>query len=180
LPHSERASGSPSSTWRLGPPLAADGWQRERVIAHQVSELAHVAALDPRATIRLVTSGDDLGHLPPGLRHEITYAREVAPLAAVFIDNLPVSFCYPCWRTESLWDVSIDTLADYRGRGFALHAAQFMISRLAREGLAPVWAAPESNAPSLRLARRLGFDPVDANVMFSRGAWTFLSGGYRA
>jgi GNAT superfamily N-acetyltransferase len=139
-----------------------------------------VAALDPRATIRLVTSGDDLGHLPPGLRHEITYAREVAPLAAVFIDNLPVSFCYPCWRTESLWDVSIDTLADYRGRGFALHAAQFMISRLAREGLAPVWAAPESNAPSLRLARRLGFDPVDENVVFSRGAWTFLSGGYRA
>jgi GNAT superfamily N-acetyltransferase len=163
----------------LAPPLDADGWQRERVIAHQVGEPAHVAPLDSRATIRLVTRDDSLGHLPAGLRHEITHAREMAPLGGVFIDDRPVSFCYPCWTTESLWDVSIDTLADYRGRGFALHAAQFMISRLAREGRAPVWAAAESNAPSLRLARRLGFHPVDENVVFSRGAWTFLSGGYR-
>jgi GNAT superfamily N-acetyltransferase len=153
-------------------------WQRDRVVLHQIRAAAEAPALEPQAAIRLLTITDDLGHLPPGLRHEMIHAREIAPVGALFIDNLAVSFCYPCWRTESLWDISIDTLAGYRGRGFAWHVTRFMMSRLDREGLAPVWAALESNHTSLRLARRLGFCPVDENVVFSRGAWAFLSGGY--
>ena len=157
----------------------AKEWQRERIIVHQLGAAAQAPPLDPRATIRLLTTADALGHLPPGLRHELIHAREMAPVGAVFADNLPVSFCYPCWRTESLWDVSIDTLAGHRGRGFAWHVAQFMMVQLERDGLAPVWAALESNDISLRLARRLGFTPVDESVVFSRGAWAFLSGGYK-
>jgi GNAT superfamily N-acetyltransferase len=154
-------------------------WQRERIIMHQPGAAVQVAPpLDRRAAIRMLTIADDLGHLPPGLRHEMIHAREMAPVGALFFENLPVSFCYPVWNTESLWDVSIDTLAGHRGCGFAQHVAQFMISELNREGLSPVWAALESNDMSLRLARRLGFSPVDETVVFSRGAWAFLSGGY--
>jgi GNAT superfamily N-acetyltransferase len=154
------------------------GWRGERVIVHQLGVAADAPPPAPLGTIRLLTMADDLAHLPPGLRHEMTHAREIAPVGALFAGNLPVSFCYPCWRTESLWDVSIDTLAEYRGRGFALHVVRFMISQLGCEGLAPVWATLESNAASLRLAQRLGFRPVDENVVFSRGAWAFLSGGF--
>src|SRR5262249_43512698 len=74
--------------------------------------------LEPAASIRLLTAGDALDHLPSGLRHEITHARFDFPTGAAFVGGLPVSFCYGCFTSESLWDVSIDTLEEYRRRGF--------------------------------------------------------------
>ena len=115
---------------------------------------------------------------PRELRHEITHAREMAPIAAALVDGRPVSFCYPIWTTESMWDVSIDTLPDHRRRGLAAHATRFMTEHRRRDGLEPIWAALESNVASLRLAARLGFTPVDENIAFSRGPWAFLSGGF--
>jgi len=37
-----------------------------------------------------------------------------------------------------------------------------------RRGLAPVWGALESNIPSMRLADKLGFTPVDELVVFEQ------------
>ena len=47
-----------------------------------------------------------------------------------------------------------------------------------REGREPVWGALASNTPSLRLAAKLGFVPVDEIVVFSKGAWAYLTGGF--
>ena len=157
-----------------------DRWTRERVIVHRQTSSPAVERDfgDATVEIRLLTRGDDLDHLPAGLRHEITHAREMAPIAAALVDGRPVSFCYPIWTTESMWDVSIDTLPDHRRRGLAAHATRFMIEHMRRDGLEPIWAALETNVPSLRLAARLGFTPVDENIAFSRGPWAFLSGGF--
>ena len=173
-------------------------WTSERAILHRLRAVAGkdprrveaVEAQDPRRVqtdpphtgqptdVRLLTRDDSIAHLPAGLRHEITHAREFAPIAAVFVDGIPVSFCYPAWRTERLWDISIDTLEAHRGRALGARAVRFMIDLMAPDGREPVWGALESNAASRRLGARLGFVPVGDLVVFSRAGWVFLSGGF--
>jgi GNAT superfamily N-acetyltransferase len=171
--------------------LRPDGhstWTGERAILHRLRAAAGQGIprvlKDPPSSgeqppdVRLLTRHDSIAHLPPGLRHEITHAREFAPIAAVIVDGVPASFCYPAWITERLWDVSIDTLEAYRGRSFGARAVRFMIDLMAAEGREPVWGALESNTASLRLGAKLGFVPAGDLVVFSRGGWVFLSGGF--
>jgi GNAT superfamily N-acetyltransferase len=153
------------------------GWMRERAILHLREESSPSSLPDPDG-VRLLTRTDALDHLPIGLRHELTHARDFAPVAAVFVDNQPVSFCYPVWTTKRFWDVSIDTLEAHRGRALGARAVSFMIGVMRREGREPVWGALESNQPSLRLGAKLGFKPIGEIVVFSRGGWVFLSGGF--
>jgi hypothetical protein len=153
-------------------------WVRERAVIHRLGAAVRRAGVGAEVGVRLLRAGDSLSHLPAGLRHEMTCARQFAPVAAVFVDDVPASFCYPVWTTESLWDVSIDTLEEYRGRSLAGAAVRFMVDFMARDGRAPVWGALESNAASIRLAMKLGFTPVDEVAVFSRGPWAFLTGGF--
>lgn len=152
-------------------------WTSERAILHLREESPSSSLPDP-AGVRLLTRTDSLDHLPPGLRHEMAHAHDFAPVAAVFVDSRPVSFCYPVWTTERLWDVSIDTLEAHRGRALGARAVSFMIRAMRQEGREPVWGALESNEPSLRLGAKLGFKPIGDIVVFSRGGWVFLSGGF--
>jgi GNAT superfamily N-acetyltransferase len=152
-------------------------WASERAVLHLRDE-ALPLPLQRSTDIRLLTRADALAHLPEGLRHEITHAQDFAPVAAVFVDARPVSFCYPVWTSERFWDVSIDTLDEHRGRSLGASAVSFMIDRMRRQGREPVWGALESNQPSLRLGAKLGFKPVGEIVVFSRGGWVFLSGGF--
>jgi GNAT superfamily N-acetyltransferase len=88
-------------------------------------------------------------------------------VAAAFVDDLPVSFCDASYETETLWDLSIDTLEGYRGRGLAARACcEFLIGHMARRGKRPVWGALEENTPSIRMAANLGFVPVDTLAIF--------------
>jgi GNAT superfamily N-acetyltransferase len=157
----------------LGPP-----WCPERYILHRLSETGSRPSAGSQGSIRLLTNDDALDHLPPGLRFEMTHARALGPIAVVVVDGRPVSFCYPVWQTESLWDVSIDTLESHRGRRLAGQAVCFMIDHMRRRGREPIWGALESNTASLALAARLGFTPVDEMVVFARGAWAYLTAGF--
>ena len=151
-------------------------WTHERAILHRRDAAGSCAA--PAADVRLLSRSDSLEHLPAGLRHEMTHAQAFAPVAAVFIGTLPVSFCYPVWTTERLWDVSIDTLEAFRGRSLGAAAVLFMTEVMHRSGREPVWGALASNQASLRLGAKLGFTPVGEITVFSRGGWVFLSGGF--
>ena len=155
---------------------AGNNWTRERAILHLRDAAVSVAA--PAADLRLLSRSDSLEHLPAGLRHEITHAQGFAPVAAVFDGEQPVSFCYPVWTTERLWDVSIDTLESHRGRSLGAAAVVFMTDLMHRSGRDPVWGALESNQASLRLGAKLGFKPIGEIVVFSKGGWVFLSGGF--
>lgn len=152
-------------------------WTCERAILHLREQSASSALTDP-AGVRLLTRTDSLDHLPAGLRHEMIHARDFAPVAAVFVDSRPVSFCYPVWTTRRFWDVSIDTLEAHRGQALGARAVAFMIEAMRREGREPVWGALESNSRSLRLGAKLGFKQIGDIVVFSRGGWVFLSGGF--
>ena len=154
-------------------------WRLERMLFHALAAAPELRPLEAGVSVRLLADSDALDHLPSGLRHEISHARRLTPTAAAFVDGMAASFCYACFTTESLWDVSIDTIEAYRGRGLAAHAVRFMIDHMRERRLEPIWGALESNATSLRLARRLGFVPiVDVNIVFSRGPWAYLTGGY--
>jgi len=164
----------------IGSALDEPGWRRERMLFHSLTSVRPLPPLDAGVSIRLLTRDDPLDHLPPGLRHEMSHARVLTATAAAVVDGVAASFCYACFTTESLWDVSIDTLEEYRGRGLAAHTVRFMIDRMREQRLEPTWGALESNGASLGLAARLGFAPVvDTNIVFSRGPWAYLTGGFR-
>ncbi len=107
-----------------------------------------------------------MDHTPAELKEELVEAAKYSPVAATCVERLPVSFCYAGSQTESLWDISIDTLAGHRNRGYAALCVAFLIEHFRRQGLAPVWGALESNVPSMKLAAKLGFTPVDQLVVF--------------
>jgi GNAT acetyltransferase-like protein len=109
-----------------------------------------------------------LGHLPSPLREEISSALSGGHVAAAMSDGVPVSFCYPVWETETLWDVSVDTLESDRNRGLGTACAAFLIDHMRRHEKEPVWGALEDNAPSLAVAANLGFARVDRMIVFLR------------
>jgi hypothetical protein len=123
-----------------------------------------------RCGIRILTrdDGPHFHHVPADLREELDEALTFSSIATAFDGHIAVSFCYAGSETETLWDVSIDTLAPWRGRGYAGAAAAAMIDAMRARGKRAVWAALDSNTPSLRLAARLGFTPVDRVIVFTK------------
>ncbi len=105
--------------------------------------------------------------IPEDLRSflESVVGRE-APVAAALAKGHPVSFCAVSDQTESLWDISIDTLEGHRRQSHAARCVSWMVDEMRRRGKEPVWAAEETNPPSMHLAAKLGFVPVDELVLF--------------
>lgn len=142
---------------------ALPAWRAEGAVIHDRpgGEL-------PAATgARLLLADESLDHLPERLLDEIEDGRAWGAVAVACADGRPVSFCYAGCETETLWDVSIDTLEPYRRRGLARETFLHMARLQAAQGRRPVWGALDSNLPSLRLAARLGFRAVDRLVVFT-------------
>jgi GNAT superfamily N-acetyltransferase len=169
---------------------ALRGWRRQRAIVHVLPEvLPWEARVDPHTRIFTLASAPRFDHVPELLRRELldalrgrTVSRFVpgalpppgplvssvaVPMAAVWADGRPVSFCYPVWRTETLWDVSIETLEPYRRLGLGARAARTLIRHMRGAGRAPVWGALEINAGSRALAARLGFLEAGGVAVFT-------------
>lgn len=169
---------------------ALAGWRRRRAIVHilPAARLRELAP-DPQARVFTMESAPRLDHVPEVLRRELldalkgrtvsrfvpgvlpppraTVSRVTVPMAAVWSDGRPVSFCYPVWQTEKLWDVSIETLEAYRRLGFGARAARTLIYHLRGSARSPVWGALESNAGSRALAARLGFVEAGGLAVFT-------------
>ena len=141
------------------------GWSGVNAVLHTLGDAPWLPAAS-EGSVRLTSSLEALGSLPPGLRSELEDAVEISPVAAAFVDGRAVSFCYAGAQTEGLWDVAIDTLEEYRNRGHAGRCVAYMIEHMRRRGKRPVWGAEETNQASLSLASKLGFVPVDELVVF--------------
>jgi hypothetical protein len=147
------------SEFLLAGPLPA-GWAAERAVVHAEGEQLAVHRLGRAVTLFTTSDPPDLRHLPFDLRQELEAALAFSPVAAALDGDVPVSFCYAGWETDSWWDVSIDTLVPWRNRGYAAAASLALMTYMRGRGKRAVWAALESNVPSLCVARRLGFRPV--------------------
>jgi RimJ/RimL family protein N-acetyltransferase len=171
---------------------ALRGWTRQPAIIHVLPDpVSQAWAEDPNVRVFTRQGAPAFDHVPEPLRRELLDAldgrttsrfvpgalphagrhRRLAPIpmSAVWADGRPVSFCYPVWQTETLWDVAIDTLEPYRGRGLAVRAARTLIRWMRRAGREPVWSALEANAASRALAARLGFIEAAGLAVFSAG-----------
>jgi hypothetical protein len=139
--------------------LELPGWHVEQATLYQLDGAPRCCRPDGAET-RLVDVTALRSHAPADLYNELWNASRFSPVAATFVSGRPVSFCYGV-PTETLWDVSIDTLEGFRGRGYAGLCVEFMISVMESRGKRPVWGALDSNMASQRLAAKLGFVPVD-------------------
>jgi len=178
----------PADALHVGAALA--GWMRTLAILHALrSHPSWADDLEPETRIFHAADAPSLAHVPPVLRRELidalrgrTTARfvpgalpdrdvppplEPMPIAASWSAGRPVSFCYPALRTESWWDVSIETLEAYQRQGHAARAVRAMARYMWRTGRAPVWGATVANIPSLSLARRLDFQEVGRVCVFT-------------
>jgi hypothetical protein len=150
--------------WRA--PLA--GWREESAVLHVHPAPASLPG--PQHETRLLVLGDveDFGRLPAPLAAELALALTRGPVAAAFREGRAVSFCHAAYRTESWFDLSIDTLDEHRRQGFATSAASCLIQHLLREQKKPVWGALDADAPSLAMAKKYGFRAVDRLSLFRR------------
>jgi hypothetical protein len=166
------------------------GWRRQRAIIHILPGVpAWESHSESNVRVFTLENAPRFDHVPEPTRLELldalrgrTISRFVAgalppsgarvsripvPMAAVWADGRPVSFCYPVWQTETLWDVSIETLEAYRRLGFGACAARTLIRHMRPAGRAPVWGALETNNGSRALAARLGFVEAGSIAVFT-------------
>lgn len=144
--------------------LNLPGWEFEIAIIYSRDENYPEPEMPPVPAALIDAHALD-SSIPEALRKELQRASSFSPIAAAFAGREPVSFCYGV-PTETLWDVSIDTLADFRGRGYAMICFNFLASIMSSQGKRPVWGALESNVASQRLAKKLGFSPIDRMAVY--------------
>jgi GNAT superfamily N-acetyltransferase len=172
---------------------ALAGWHRHRAIIHVLpAGVPWERDSDRGARTFSRETAPRLDHVPEHLRRELLDAlhgrtvsrfvpgdlprstdvvsRARVPMAAVWADGRPVSFCYPVWQTETLWDMSIETLPAYRRQGLGARAARTLIRHMRSTGRAPVWGALDTNAASRALAARLGFLETAGIAVFTAAA----------
>lgn len=144
------------------------GWVAERALVHHEPARLPEPPAGHRVTFFTGSDAPDLRHVPAALREELEAALAFSPMAAALDGDVPVAFCYAAWETETWWDVSIDTLERWRGRGFATAASAALMAYMRRRSKRAVWAALESNLASLGVARRLRFERIGKLIVVRR------------
>jgi len=141
-------------------------WTRTRAILHTLTDSSHLPAAQAEQVRFLDPSLLDKLSLSEEFRAELKSGAEQSKIAATFVDDQPVAFCYAGSITETLWDISIDTLAEHRRHGYAGLCVAYMIHHMQTLGKQPVWGALQENPASWRLAQKLGFVAMDALAIF--------------
>ncbi len=110
-----------------------------------------------------------LSHLPEELHTDLSKVEEDGKdIYAAFDQQLPVAFCYVAAETETLWDISIDTIESHQRCGFGRSAAAGLIHVMNAKGKSAVWGSLDSNPASLNLALKLGFNEIDQIWVLTR------------
>lgn len=155
------------------------GWGRHTAILHARGTAARApgaaaarvehAAVDVRWIEPGTTDVEALlAGVPDDLGDEIVGAAQHTAVACAWVDGRAAAFAYAPWCTEQWFDISIDTIEEFRRRGLARACADALIARHAAGGRQPVWGALADNEPSLALARALGFEAVAEVAIFER------------
>lgn len=143
-------------------------WQKSNAIVHELKKSAKGQSRSEfSAGFVFPEQIESIEAESPELAGELEREFAFTPIAATFVDGKPVAFCFAAVETETLWDVSIETLPAFRRRGYAAASFQFMNEHFHGEGKRPIWGAETNNPASLNLARKLGFTPVDQLVLFT-------------
>ncbi|MGH8019506.1 MAG: GNAT family N-acetyltransferase, partial [Opitutaceae bacterium] len=84
----------------------------------------------------------------------------------LMLDNQIVSEAYSCFWGLDRVEIATITHGDHRGKGYAGAVCAHLIDACERIGFSTYWSCDADNAPSRRLAARLGFaDPRDYRLL---------------
>jgi len=144
---------------------ALQGWNRGRIILHTLPHPQHLPVVNNLVDF---LDADTLDQLPIAseLLDELKNAAQHSKIAATWVDQQPVSFCYAASETETWLDIAVDTLQEHRRNGYAALCVAHMIRYMYTMGKQPVWQAVADNPPSWRLAQKVGFEPIDELALF--------------
>jgi RimJ/RimL family protein N-acetyltransferase len=77
-----------------------------------------------------------------------------------FLDKTLVSCtdspCMP-YMSDAVQEIGINTIEDYRGRGYATDACVLCAQEIVKSGKCPQWSTSAENVASQKLARKVGF-----------------------
>lgn len=124
----------------------------------------------PNAAIRLLTSTDEalLAKSPDGIKGYCYQTPQkilsTGPVAAAIVDGNIVSIARTYAQTDWHGGISIFTLEEWRGKGYATSAASLVAEQLQAMDKVPVWYCGEENVTSLRTAEKLGFVEVSRRI----------------
>jgi len=119
---------------------------------------------EPKHICKIIDIDDiaQMNHLSDDLKEELLDLEDDTPtIVATFDDDLAVAFAYVASESETLWDISIDTIENHRRKGFAASAVYSLMAIMQSKNKTAVWGALHSNIASLNLAKKLGFVEVD-------------------
>ena len=97
--------------------------------------------------------------LQPGFTGWMKEVDDAQPFYAVVVDSRAVSTCGTVRRSVHGIEVGVDTLDDYRRRGYAKRAVAAWCRAVRQENLIGFYSTSWSNAASLALANSLGLKP---------------------
>lgn len=86
------------------------------------------------------------------------FLKRGAGFSVYYKDQL-ASTAYSSFVHENQFELGIETVEDFRGKGFAFHACMALLDYCQKNNYEPVWACRLENVGSYRLALKLGFKP---------------------
>lgn len=93
-----------------------------------------------------------------------TWLRERWPCYGVVIDDRAVSICYSARRTSAVAEAGVDTVEEFRGRGYAAIVTAAWANAIRAAGITPVYSTSDHNLASQAVARKLGLREFEWDV----------------
>ncbi len=126
----------------------------------------------PNEVIRLLTSADEalLANAPEGIGIQGNsyqtpqWTITTGPIAGAIVNDSIVSIARTYAQTDLHGGISIFTLEEWRGKGYATSAASLVAEQLQAMGKVPIWYCGEENGASLRTAQKLGFVEISRRI----------------
>lgn len=97
---------------------------------------------------------------PVGFWGDLRTSLTKGLVAGAIIEGKVVATSFAAARGRRYVDIGVYVLESYRRRGLATAAASLVTRSVQSDGLVPVWSCGAHNLPSLKLARKLGFNQV--------------------
>ena len=111
--------------------------------------------LPPRTQAVLVT-GANADVLGPYLAPWIPDITQSPPLFAMIHDGAAVAVCGSVRRTPAAHEAGVETVPEFRGRGFAVEVVTAWARAVRELGVIPMYSTSWSNVASRAVARKLG------------------------
>ena len=93
--------------------------------------------------------------LLPLLRDALASDQNMGPIAAVVVQARAVALCFCSRRPGQATEAGVETLAAYRGRGYATAAVAAWAAMVRQSGCMPLYSAAWDNFASQAIARKL-------------------------